>query len=190
MLAVAAMSLTGGIYNVGEPLLALDVLHAGSAGFAAITWAGAAGMLLGTVLSSSARETAQFRTRIMLGVLLCAAGYAGAASAPHLLAAVAALFFVGLGNGLILGPSQMLIQRLVPESLHGRAFGLADALFSAGLVGGLLGAGAVAAASDARVIFALAAGIAAAVAFTLSLALRATDAREPVAAVPVGLEVT
>jgi hypothetical protein len=84
----------------------------------------------------------------------------------------------------------MLIQRLVPESLHGRAFGLADALFSAGLVGGLLGAGAVAAASDARVIFAVAAGIAAAVAFTLSLALRATDAREPVAAVPVGLEVT
>ena len=55
----------------------------------------------------------------------------------------------GLGNGLFVVSDRVLIQRLVPERLHGRAFGLLDTVDSWGFACALLAGGALAAPSAA-----------------------------------------
>ena len=62
----------------------------------------------------------------------------------------------GFGNGLFVVSDRVLIQRLVPDRLHGRAFGLLDAVDSWGFGAALVAGGALASAYGGRITFALA----------------------------------
>jgi MFS family permease len=62
-----------------------------------------------------------------------------------------------VGNGLFLVTVRVLMQRLIPEHLHGRAFGLQDAVDSWGFGAAILAGGALAASLGGRATFLLAA---------------------------------
>ena len=87
----------------------------------------------------------------MLGI-----GLVGSSLAPALALAMATFAVSGLGNGLFVVSDRVLLQRIVPERLHGRAFGLLDAVDSWGFAAALLAGGALASAYGGRTTFALA----------------------------------
>ena len=62
----------------------------------------------------------------------------------------------GLGNGLFCVTVRVLMQKLIPEHAHGRAFGLLDAIDSWGFGAAILAGGALAASVGGRATFALA----------------------------------
>jgi MFS family permease len=62
----------------------------------------------------------------------------------------------GIGNGLFLVTVRSLLQKLVPEHAHGRAFGLLDAVDSWGFGAAIVTGGALAARRGGRATFAIA----------------------------------
>ena len=60
----------------------------------------------------------------------------------------------GAGNGLFLVTVRVLMQRLIPEQPHGRAFGLLDAIDSWGFGAAIVAGGALAASLGGRATFA------------------------------------
>ena len=62
----------------------------------------------------------------------------------------------GIGNGLFLVTVRVLMQKLIPEAAHGRAFGLLDAIDSWGFGAAIVAGGALAASVGGRATFALA----------------------------------
>jgi hypothetical protein len=64
----------------------------------------------------------------------------------------------GAGNALFLISDRVLLQRLVPDRLHGRAFGLLDAIEAWGFGGAVVGGGLLASTAGGRVTFAVAGG--------------------------------
>jgi predicted MFS family arabinose efflux permease len=80
----------------------------------------------------------------------------GSALAPALGLAMATFALSGLGNGLFVVSDRVLLQRLVPERLHGRTFGLLDSVESWGFGGAVLAGGVLASAYGGRTTFALA----------------------------------
>ena len=62
----------------------------------------------------------------------------------------------GIGNGLFLVTVRVLMQKLIPEAAHGRAFGLLDAIDSWGFGAAIVAGGALAASLGGRATFAIA----------------------------------
>jgi MFS family permease len=62
---------------------------------------------------------------------------------PDFLIACPIVVLVGIGNGLVLVYGRVLIQRIVPEQLLGRVFGIKDAMTSAAFGVAFLFAGAL-----------------------------------------------
>ena len=81
----------------------------------------------------------------------------------------------GVGNGLFLVTVRVLMQRLIPEPAHGRAFGLLDAIDSWGFGAAIVGGGALAASLGGRATFAIAGALALLVFF---FAYRTTSRKE------------
>jgi len=61
-----------------------------------------------------------------------------------------------VGNSLFLISDRVLLQRLLPAAVHGRAFGLLDALGAWGVCGAVLAGGLLAGSLGGRATFALA----------------------------------
>ena len=67
-----------------------------------------------------------------------------------------AFAIAGIGNGLFIVTVRVLMQKLIPERAHGRAFGLLDAIDSWGFGAAILAGGALAASLGGRATFAIA----------------------------------
>ena len=65
----------------------------------------------------------------------------------------------GVGNALFVISARVLLQRLVPERLHGRAFGLHDSIEAWGFGGAVIGGGLLASLAGGRVTFAVAGAV-------------------------------
>ena len=83
----------------------------------------------------------------------------------------------GAGNGLFVVSDRILLQRLVAERFHGRAFGLLDAFDAWGFAGALLAGGALASVAGGRATFAVAGAGALAVLLVATFALTYTTPR-------------
>jgi MFS family permease len=138
----------GGV-NVGELLLARQTLHTGAGGYAVIVAAMAAGISIGALASGRIANVDELRRGYLLGLAACASGLVLAGFAPVFAVAMLAFFVTGLGNGAAVCCERVLLQRLVPDRLRGRIFGLRSSLIScalglsfalAGTLGALLGA--------------------------------------------------
>jgi MFS family permease len=151
-----AVVLVAGTMNVAELVLAQSELGAGSSGFALLVCAYGCGLVSGSLLGASDADEDGLRRRYLLGLVLLGAGLVGSSLAPTLALAMATFALSGLGNGLFVVSDRVLLQRLVPDRLHGRAFGLLDAVDSWGFGGALLAGGALASAYGGRTTFALA----------------------------------
>jgi MFS family permease len=167
VLTSGAVMVVAGATNVAELVLAKAQLGGGSSGFALLVAAFGCGMLTGSL--SGARTDDKLRSRYLLAIALLGAGLLGTAAAPVLPLAMLAFAVAGIGNGLFLVTVRVLMQKLIPEPAHGRAFGLLDAIDSWGFGAAIVAGGALAASLGGRATFAIAG--------TLALIVLATAAR-------------
>ena len=156
MCTSGAVVLVAGTMNVAELVLAQRELGAGSSGFALLICAYGCGLLSGSMLGASDTDEDGLRRRYLLGLVLIAAGLVGSSVAPVLGVAMVTFALSGVGNGLFVVSDRVLLQRIVPDRLHGRAFGLLDAVDSWGFGMAVLAGGALASTYGGRTTFALA----------------------------------
>jgi len=156
MCTSGAVVMVAGTMNVAELVLAQRELGAGSSGFALLVCAYGCGLVGGSLLGASDADEDGLRRRYLIGLVLLGAGLVGSSLAPVVGVAMATFALSGLGNGLFVVSDRVLLQRIVPERLHGRAFGLLDAVESWGFGGALIAGGALASAYGGRTTFALA----------------------------------
>jgi MFS family permease len=164
--------LVAGATNVAELVITQRDLGGGDTGFALLVSAFGCGMLAGSLLGP--RDEAGLRRRYLLAIALLCLGMLGTAAAPVLPLAMLTFALAGVGNGLFLVTVRVLMQRLIPEHLHGRAFGLQDAVDSWGFGAAILAGGALAASVGGRPTFLLAGGLALVVLLAAARAVRAT----------------
>ena len=114
-----------GITNVGEVMLAREILHVGGPGLAVMVGAGGLGTVLGSL---SARFTTggswAWRRAYLFGIAALVVELIACAVLHSYAVAVAALAVGGFGNGLALVHDRLLLSGSTPPSLHGRVFGL------------------------------------------------------------------
>ena len=154
ILTSGGVMLVAGATNVAELVLARDQLHGGGTGFALLVSAFGCGMLAGSLLGP--RDDLALRHRYLAAIAALAFGLLGTAAAPILPVAMLAFALAGIGNGLFLVTVRVLMQQLIPEQAHGRAFGLLDAIDSWGFGAAIVAGGALAASVGGRVTFAIA----------------------------------
>jgi len=118
-----------GVTNVGEVLLARDVLSSGASGLAAIVAAYGAGTVLGSL---AARFTHAFHWRraYVAGLACMAADLVLCGLIPSLWLLLPVFALGGFGNGFALVHDRLLLGHAVPDVLHGRVFALQKALTS------------------------------------------------------------
>jgi len=156
MCTSGAVVMVAGTMNVAELVLAQRELGAGSSGFALLVCAYGCGLVGGSLLGASDTDEDGLRRRYLLGLVMLGMGLAGSAVAPVVGVAMATFAVSGLGNGLFVVSDRVLLQRIVPDRLHGRAFGLLDAVDSWGFGMAVLAGGALASTYGGRTTFALA----------------------------------
>jgi MFS family permease len=177
-----AVMLVAGATNVAELVIAQRDLGVGSTGFALLVSAFGCGMLAGSLLggraggapSDSLTAHDRVTARYLTAIALLGLGLVGTGAAPALPLAMLSFALAGVGNGLFLVTVRVLMQRLIPEHLHGRAFGLQDAVDSWGFGAAILAGGALAASLGGRATFLLAGAFALIVLFAAARAVGAT----------------
>jgi MFS family permease len=170
MLTSGAMILAAGTMNIAELVLAEREMRAGGTGFALLVSAYGCGLVGGSLFGARDAGWTGLRRRYLSGLGLMSLGLAGSAAAPVLGLAMLTFAITGAGNGLFLVSDRVMLQRLVPERLQGRAFGLLDSIDSWGFGAALLVGGLIATTAGSRAVFAIAA------AGTLLVALAAAHA--------------
>jgi MFS family permease len=154
VLTSGAVMLVAGATNVAELVLAKQELHGGASGFALLVAAFGCGMLAGSLLAPKRDEL--LRNRYLTAIAALALGLLGTAASPVLPLAMVAFSLAGVGNGLFLVTVRVLLQKLIPERSHGRAFGLLDAIDSWGFGAAIVAGGALSASLGGRATFAIA----------------------------------
>jgi MFS family permease len=154
MTGSGAVVLVAGAMNVAELVLAQQELGAGRAGFALLISAYGCGLIAGSLLGARDDGEVGIHRRYLAGMALMVAGLIGSAVAPALGLAMLAFAVTGAGNALFVISNRVLLQRLIPDRLHGRAFGLLDSIEAWGFGGALLGGGLLASTAGGRVTFA------------------------------------
>jgi hypothetical protein len=158
IVAPAAVMLFGGIFNVGELLLAEKELDGGGSAYSILVAIFGASVALGSLTGSRGGSSAELIRRYQAGFLLMALGMGAAAFAPSLPVAALDFAVAGFGNGLILVHERIILQRTVADAIMARIFSVKETLeaiaFSAAFVAG----GAVASALATRDLFLVAGG--------------------------------
>jgi MFS family permease len=172
ILTSGAVMFTSGATNVAELVLAKRDLHAGGSGFGLLVAAYSCGMLAGSLLGN---HGGVWRTPYLGAIAALGLGLLGSAAAPTLPFALVSFAFAGAGNGLFVVAGRVLLQRGVPEPLHGRGFGVLDAVDSWAFGAAVLLGGTLAGAAGGRITFALAG---AATLLVLAAAVNAARARK------------
>jgi MFS family permease len=128
LLASAGALFFGGVFNVAELLLATDELGTSEEGFSILVAIYGLGFIGGSVAGARGGPVPLLRRRYLAGLLLAALGTGASGLAPG--PEVAAICFIGAGYGagLLLIHERLLIQKLVPDHMGGRIFGMRDAL--------------------------------------------------------------
>jgi MFS family permease len=184
LMSIAALVvLTGAMFNVVAPLLAVGPLHAGGSGYGMLMTLYGGGMVAGSWVNARAgSDVASLRRRWLLGIALSGATIALAGVAPNLAVAVVAFAFIGLGENLLVGPEIRLMQEMVAERLHGRAFALKDVLENIAFVVAFTCTGALLALAGTRVVFVASGLLTLGISLLGAIAFRERRAGEPVLA--------
>ena len=138
----AAVTLCAATMNVGELVLAKEDLKAGATGFALLVSVYGFGLVIGALCAG--RDGGDPRVTYFAGLGGVAVGMVSTAFAPGLGFALFTFGFTGAANGLFSTSNRILLQRTIPEQVHGRAFGLVDSLDSWGFGLAVIAGGALA----------------------------------------------
>jgi MFS family permease len=151
-----AAVLFAGVTNVGEVLLARDVLGAGGSGLAALVAAHGAGTVLGS-LAARFKLTFQWRRAYVAGLSCMAVDLLLCALSPSLWVLLPVFVLGGFGNGFALVHDRLLLGGAVPDALHGRVFALQKALTSLAFAGSFVAASVLISVGGVQLTFAVAA---------------------------------
>lgn len=151
-----AAVLFAGVTNVGEVLLAREVLGAGGSGLAALVAAHGAGTILGS-LAARFKLTFQWRRAYVAGLSCMAVDLLLCALSPSLWVLLPVFVLGGFGNGFALVHDRLLLGGAVPDALHGRVFALQKALTSLAFAASFVAASALISAGGVQLTFAVAA---------------------------------
>jgi MFS family permease len=121
--------LCAGVTNVGEVVLAREVLGLGGSGLAMLVAAAGLGTVLGS-LTARSRFTWEWRRAYIIGLTCMAADLVLCAIAPSLWLLLPIFMVGGFGNGFALVHDRLLLADAVPSFLHGRVFALQKGLTS------------------------------------------------------------
>jgi MFS family permease len=158
LLLVDAVALV--LVQAGGPIevaLVKSTLHGGDRGYGLLVTAWGAGTVVASVVFARSGKQ-PLGVTLSAGIIALGAAFVGFAAAPSLPLAYLAAFVGGCGNGLDLPSLISLVQRLTPESLHGRMMGAVESVGALSLAVGLPLGGLLVAVSSPRVAF-LALGI-------------------------------
>ena len=123
-----------GMVNVGEVMLASELLGVGGSGLAALMTASGVGTFLGSTFGARTGTTWQWRKAYVAGLMFMAADLVLCAVAPHFGLLVVTFALGGFGNGLALVHDRLLLAHSVPEPMHGRLFAIHKTCTSAAFV--------------------------------------------------------
>jgi MFS family permease len=186
-LAASAVALFfGGFFNVGEVLLATEVLDVGDSGYAVLVTIYGVGFVTGSLAGGKGGALPELKWRYLAGMFLMACGFVASGLAPTLAIALVTFTVGGFGNGLMLVYERLLIQALVPDGLSGRVFGVKDALTAWAWALAFLAGPGVLAALGTREMVALA-GLGALGTWLVTWAALRSTWRAPAVAYPEGL---
>jgi MFS family permease len=177
--------------NVAEVVLAKDTFDAGDFGYGLLVGVTGIGLALGSLLAGAQLDHRALATVYGTSIALVAVGMVGAAAAPNVWIAAAAVAVAGTGNGAAVVCNALLVQRGAPDELRGRAFTLLMSSNYAVLGLGMVAAGPLTNELGARTVWAISGGLAAVAALVGMLlargvATRAQPVPEPVEAEQVG----
>jgi MFS family permease len=151
-----AAVLFAGVTNVGEVLLARDVLQAGGSGLAAIVAAHGGGTVLGS-LAARFKLTFQWRRAYIAGLSCMAIDLTLCAICSNLWLLLPVFVLGGFGNGFALVHDRLLLGGAVPDALHGRVFALQKALTSLAFAASFVAASVMISAGGVQLTFGVAA---------------------------------
>ena len=127
-----------GAVDVLVVVVALELLDVGEAGLGWMNAAWALGGLLGGVLVAGLLGGGRLATGLAAGCLLAGAAVAGLAAWTTAASALALLALLGLGYTLIEVAGETLMQRLAPDDVLGRVFGVVEGTYVASAAAGSL----------------------------------------------------
>jgi MFS family permease len=143
-----------GITNIGEVILAREVLGVGGTGLAVMVTAGGLGTVLGSLCARFTTAGAfVWRRAYALGALCMAIELLACGVLHSFWLVVGALALGGFGNGLALVHDRLLLASSTPESLHGRLFALQKTCTSFAFALSFLGSGALIAGAGVETAF-------------------------------------
>src|SRR3954467_5077937 len=151
-----AAVLFAGVTNVGEVLLARDVLGTSGSGLAALVTATGIGTILGS-LAARFKSTWEWRRAYLAGLTCMAVDLLLCSLAPNLWLVLAVFALGGFGNGFALVHDRLLLGAAVPDALHGLVFALQKALTSLAFAASFIGASVMISVGGVQATFALAA---------------------------------
>jgi MFS family permease len=151
-----AAVLFAGVTNVGEVVLARDVLAAGGSGLAALVAAHGAGTVLGS-LTARFKWAFEWRRAYLAGLSCMAVDLVLCALAPNLWLLLPVFALGGFGNGFALVHDRLLLGDAVPTTLHGRVFALQKALTSLAFAASFVAASVLISTGGVQATFAVAA---------------------------------
>ena len=129
LLSTTAAVAFAGVTNVGEVLLARDVLGMGGSGLAALVAAYGAGTVLGS-LGARFKHAFQWRDAYLFGLGCMGVDLVLCGLVPSFWLLLPVFALGGFGNGFALVHDRLLLGQTVPDELHGRVFALQKALTS------------------------------------------------------------
>jgi MFS family permease len=150
-----AAVLFAGVTNIGEVLLARDVLGTSASGLAALVAAHGTGTILGS-LAARFRSSWEWRRAYIAGLSCMAVDLLLCALSQNLWLLLPVFVIGGFGNGFALVHDRLLLGAAMPDSLHGRVFALQKALTSLAFAASFIGASVLISASGVQTTFALA----------------------------------
>jgi MFS family permease len=113
-----------GATNVAEVFLAKDTFSAGNFGYGLLYGAIGGGLVVGSFVGSALIDRLGVARTYAGGLLLMAAGFAGAAVSPNVWVAAACAVVGGCGDGAAIVCNAVLVQRGAPDEVRGRALTL------------------------------------------------------------------
>jgi MFS family permease len=142
LMSSTAAVLCAGVTNVGEVVLAREVLGLGGSGLALLVASAGLGTVLGS-LAARSQFSWQWRRAYIIGLTCMAADLILSALAPGLWLLLPIFAIGGFGNGYALVHDRLLLGEAVPDALHGRVFALQKGLTSFAFAGSFAAASAL-----------------------------------------------
>jgi MFS family permease len=156
ILVSAAALLCAGMLNVIELLFAKNEIGTGESGFSVLVALSGLGIVLGNAVGARGGDLRDLRRRLLFGIATIGTALIAMSAAPSFGLASITFVAMGIGNGLVLVHGRVLLQRIVPEHLLGRIYGVKDGVLAAAFGVAFLSAGGLTDALGTRTVLAAA----------------------------------